>query len=318
MGDDVVRRKALHEFELRLCLEHPQENVLEDILLAIQLCHDIHQAKTVFGGDGGQGLLKSLPAAGAVVFDEESGHQAKVAGGGRDGVDGLPAALANAGFVKLGDKGRHKAIAVAGVNGFDGLRQELPPGISGFGFSVVLDEKSNGLLVVHDVRGGVFHNILAVAIRNAAHGGIRQRFGPVENRSPQVRPVNEVPTGEPFLCAVSAILAMRACWPDNRAHVPPKYGIPPFSGGWCSIISGHKLTAVKGIPQGAHGLDEFVVVLPGPLLDGSAGAVQRAPLLDFLNIFHDDDFRQNGLCVFVDGPGENTEPLVPGLSALCL
>ncbi len=80
MGDDVVRRKALHELELRLCLEHPQKNVFEDVLLAIQFSHDIHQAKTVFGGDGGQGLLKGLPAAGAVVFDEKSGHQAKVAG----------------------------------------------------------------------------------------------------------------------------------------------------------------------------------------------------------------------------------------------
>lgn len=123
---------------------------------------------------------------------------------------GSPAALANAGFVKLGDKGCHKAIAVAGVNGFDGLRQELASGVPGFGFSVVLDEKSNSLLVVHNVGSGVFHNILAVAIRNAAHGGIRQRLWPVENRSPQVRPVNEVPAGEPFLCAVSAVLAMRA------------------------------------------------------------------------------------------------------------
>ncbi len=116
-------------------------------------------------------------------------------------MDGLPAALANAGFVKLGYKGRHKAIAVAGVNGFDGPRQELSPGISRFGFSVVLDEKSNGLPGCSQCRGGVFHNILAVAIRNAAHGGIRQRLGPVENRSPQVRPVNEVPAkGAISLC----------------------------------------------------------------------------------------------------------------------
>ena len=115
-----------------------------------------------------------------------------------------------------------------------------------------------------------------------------------------------------------AVFAVRGLRPDDGAVVPSENGIPPFSGGRCSIIGGHQLPAVKGVPQGTHGLDEFVVVLPGPFFDGPAGVIQRAPLLDFLHIFHDDDLRQNCLCVLVDRPGEDAEPLVPGLSAFGL
>lgn len=63
-------------------------------------------------------------------------------------------------------------------------------------------------------------------------------------------------------------------------------------------------------------MDELVVVLTGSLLDGPAGAIQRPPLLYLLNILHDDDFRQNGLGVLVDGPREDAEPLVSGLASL--
>lgn len=150
-------------------------------MLPIQLRHHVHQAKAVLCSDSGQGLLKGLPSAGAVVFDEKSGHQPEVAGGGGDGVQRLPATLSDAGFVKLGDKGGHQAIAVAGVNGLDGLGQKLASGIPGFGFTVVLDEERHGLFVVHDVGGRVFHHILAVSVGNSAQSSVCQRFGPVED-----------------------------------------------------------------------------------------------------------------------------------------
>ena len=41
-------------------------------------------------------------------------------------------------------------------------------------------------------------------------------------------------------------------------------------------------------------------------------------MLDFLHILHDDDLRQNGLCVLVDCPGQDAEPLVAGLAAFSL
>ena len=66
-----------------------------------------------------------------------------------------------------------------------------------------------------------------------------------------------------------------------------------------------------------HGRNKFLIVFSLSIRYRVPVVIQRTPLLDLFHIFHDDNIRQNVLCVLINRPWKNPQTIISRLSAFC-
>ena len=160
-----------------------------------------------------------------------------------------------------------------------------------------------------------FQNILPDSVCNSFLCGLCQRFGSIKYRFSQIRPVDVLATLLPLWLRIFKVCLLR---PDNIFPISSEDCIPAFPRCRCSVISSHQFPTIEYVAQSLHGRYKFLVILAQAFFDRMSIFIKRAPLLYFLNIFHDNHIGQDCFCVLVYRPRKDSQPTFSGLSSFCL
>ena len=173
-----------------------------------------------------------------------------------------PRTSACPGFIKFSDKCRNQTIPVAGINCLYRLRQQLAARITFPCFSVILDHKGNGALIVNYVRLRIVNNILNVSVCYPFHGAsARGGAGQIWNVPNPTNQYNlRILTTSAGHLLRSYCVSLRPC---NPLPISPEDCIPTLPCCRRSVICRYQFPAVKIISQSFHGRYESFVVLSG-------------------------------------------------------
>lgn len=111
---------------------------------------------------------------------------------------------------------------------------------------------------------------------------------------------------------------MRLLRPSNWPAVSAEYRIPAFPCRGSAVISCNQFSAVKRIAQTFDCRYEPGILFTHLFFYRSAVLIQRTPLLDLLDVFHNDDIRLYSLRVFIYRPWKHPDPAHTGLSTFGL
>lgn len=99
----------------------------------------------------------------------------------------------------------------------------------------------------HDKGFGVVHDKLTDSFGNPPHGGVGQWSLTIENRFTRHRPINTLGGGAPLFCPLAGFL--KCVGSSQTIGRLSQRATTIFTGGGCTIVSGHQNTPLNYITQ---------------------------------------------------------------------